>query len=395
MHRSKIEWVDDVWNPITGCLKTCRYCYAVEKAKNFSGDIRRNMAQHIANKEDDLFILEKPFASETGHILTYPFGFKPTYHHYRLDYPARRKNGCNILVGESGEIFGEWVAEKYIREILTACEEHPEHNYFFLTKNPDRYGELASAGLLPDGDNMWYGYSYTAAGCARWTGNGHTFLCADPLLGDLDIFEQEGPAPAEWVIVGAEVGSGREVVIPKREWVEKITNFCERHNIPVFMRESMVPIVGEKHMRREYPNLKRTISPKVKARLEGTCCDCGNRFAKVDMIALCARSQRGEAPKQFAHLCKTCFHEFTNRYGIREDRDRKTPKVLEGDCCRCKIHTRKNDMIALCARYRRGEFPQQLTYICKACFRKLCSDYGVDPPNLERLKEGFGAVEKR
>ncbi|HEY0087397.1 MAG TPA: DUF5131 family protein, partial [Candidatus Lokiarchaeia archaeon] len=28
MNRTKIEWTDYSWNPITGCLHNCWYCYA-------------------------------------------------------------------------------------------------------------------------------------------------------------------------------------------------------------------------------------------------------------------------------------------------------------------------------------------------------------------------------
>ena len=28
MNRSKIEWCDHTWNPVTGCNHNCSYCYA-------------------------------------------------------------------------------------------------------------------------------------------------------------------------------------------------------------------------------------------------------------------------------------------------------------------------------------------------------------------------------
>jgi len=28
MNKSKIEWCDSTWNPVTGCLHGCEYCYA-------------------------------------------------------------------------------------------------------------------------------------------------------------------------------------------------------------------------------------------------------------------------------------------------------------------------------------------------------------------------------
>ena len=41
MPKSKIEWTQHTWNPITGCTKTsegCRNCYAESIAKRFGGE---------------------------------------------------------------------------------------------------------------------------------------------------------------------------------------------------------------------------------------------------------------------------------------------------------------------------------------------------------------------
>ena len=36
MNKSKIEWTDFTWNPVTGCLQGCEYCYARRMANRFS-----------------------------------------------------------------------------------------------------------------------------------------------------------------------------------------------------------------------------------------------------------------------------------------------------------------------------------------------------------------------
>ena len=33
MNRTKIEWADYTWNPVTGCLRGCPYCYAKKQLK--------------------------------------------------------------------------------------------------------------------------------------------------------------------------------------------------------------------------------------------------------------------------------------------------------------------------------------------------------------------------
>ena len=57
----------------------------------------------------------------------------------------------------------------------------------------------------------------------------------------------------EWVIVGAESGNRKGKVTPKREWIEKIVRLCKDAGKPIFMKDSLIPIMGEKNMLREYP----------------------------------------------------------------------------------------------------------------------------------------------
>lgn len=319
MHRSKIEWVDDTWSPITGCLFDCRYCYARRKSARFSGDVRLNMASiQQYRKEGELFILDSPFIAETGGTLNYPFGFRPTFHRYRLDYPAGRKHGCNILVGEWGEVFGPWVPETWIREIMENCERHPEHRYLFLTKNPERYKELHQSGILPKEDNFWYGSTVTCDTdyLPAISATVNTFMCIEPIREAIHIPEP-GTRVADWIIIGAESGNGRGKVIPDRQWIDTIAEYAEREGIPLFMKESLRMIMAE-GMKKEFPPelLERKMSQKVKERLEGDCCSCKAHMRKNEMIALCARSQRGEQPKQFAHICKSCFRELCGSYGL-------------------------------------------------------------------------------
>ena len=43
MNRSKIEWCDHTWNPISGCRHNCPYCYARRMTARFAGDVRLNL----------------------------------------------------------------------------------------------------------------------------------------------------------------------------------------------------------------------------------------------------------------------------------------------------------------------------------------------------------------
>ena len=156
MNKSKIEWYDHTWNPITGCRHNCSYCYAKRMTARFAGDVRLNLmakkdysTEPAADNSENVFILDKPMLNETGNTLVYPFGFEPTYHKYRMDYPEKLKMGNNIFVGAMADIFGKWVPGEWIRDVMETCLDNPIHNYLFLTKNPERYTEVGvPAGII-------------------------------------------------------------------------------------------------------------------------------------------------------------------------------------------------------------------------------------------------------
>ena len=39
--------------------------------------------------------------------------------------------------------------------------------------------------------------------------------------------------------------NGKDKVAPKREWIEKLVDLCHRAEIPVFIKSSLAPILGE------------------------------------------------------------------------------------------------------------------------------------------------------
>lgn len=327
MNRSKIEWCDHTWNPITGCRHNCQYCYARKMTARFAGDVRLNkMAKRdysvvpAADGGEDLYVLDAQMLNETGNPLVYPFGFAPTMHRYRMDIPGKLKMGNNIFIGAMADMFGSWVPDEWIEEIMNVCKENSIHNYLFLTKNPERYEQYG----VPTGmENMWYGTTitkeaevgrviYLPSECKK-------FVSIEPLLEDINpkqndlLFKQ-----VDWVIIGAETGRRKEKKIPELEWIENIMKKCDEAKIPVFMKDSLVPIIGEENMRREFPEqLKNSkISPKMKAKLFDGCASCKVHLRKSEMITLLARSKRGEQPKQFGFLCKDCFKKFCKSFEL-------------------------------------------------------------------------------
>lgn len=294
MNKTKIDWCDSTWNPVTGCLHECEYCYARSIAHRFGGNAL--CINHV---------LDKPFVANKRKQ-PYPFGFVPTFHRYRLnDYIG--KKGRNIFVCSMADLFGKWVPGDWKMEVLEACRKAPQHNYLFLTKDPIGYSiwPTKKHPHIKDyeiyTENMWLGVTYTGrerleGHYQEWeAGNGltiwsnfwylwrmsgtilptkaHKFISIEPLWCDIcEVEDERGDGKLlkhfllpgeyksffEWVIIGAETGNRKGKVTPKREWIEKLLELCRKADIPVFMKSSLADIWGEPLIQ-EFPEELREV----------------------------------------------------------------------------------------------------------------------------------------
>lgn len=241
MDKTKIEWADMTWNPVTGCKHNCEYCYAKKIAERFGGHTIFG-EKSTDNPFGNTTALVEPLKTTDKHGNTvnapYPFGFEPTFHKYRLAEPARKQRKRNIFVGSMCDLFGSWVPTKWIVEVLDACSRAGWHNYLFLTKNPQRYIELDELALLPREDNFWYGTTINRVNDPYFTSEHHkTFVSIEPIMEDL--------APTlnytdlDWVIVGAETGNRANKVVPEQSWVDNIVKSCVMADVPVFLKDNL------------------------------------------------------------------------------------------------------------------------------------------------------------
>ena len=104
-----IGWCDRTWNPITGCLRGCEYCYA------------RRMAQRLAGR--------------FGYPKDDPF--KPTLHEDKLHLPQTWKKLQRIFVCSMSDIGAPWTPQVWTRRVLQVADSCPRHTFIFLTKSPD------------------------------------------------------------------------------------------------------------------------------------------------------------------------------------------------------------------------------------------------------------------
>lgn len=254
MDKTKIDWCDSTWSPVTGCLHGCEYCYARGIANRFGtkDQCHSFCGGHPVGKIHEL---EEPaVVTETGKKSPYPFDFEPTFHKYRLN-EYQNKKGRNIFVCSMADLFGEWVPDEWIEEVFNACENAPQHNYLFLTKNPKRYERILDRYMPP---NMWFGWSQTGPMGNKCDFTTHhsikTFISIEPLLEPFEEFHIRG---IDWVIIGSETGRRKNKVVPKREWIDDIVNECREVDIPVFMKSSLANVWVEPLIQEFPEELKR------------------------------------------------------------------------------------------------------------------------------------------
>jgi protein gp37 len=198
----------------------------------------------------------------------YPYGFDPTFHRYRLEEPQRIKKPQNIFVCSMADLFGEWVPDEWIKEVIDACKKAPQHRYLFLTKNYKRYEILISKNILPSLQYPYYfGVSITtnkdAVEYRNWRLRSinnfkdnywiNRYISAEPLQEETSL--QLNWVRADWVIIGAETGNRKGKIIPKKEWLKNIIWQCYSQGghqiVPVFMKDSLAGIWGK--LIREFP----------------------------------------------------------------------------------------------------------------------------------------------
>jgi protein gp37 len=189
LNKTKIEWCDYTWNPVTGCLHGCPYCYAKKIAERFRG------------------------------TKAWPNGFEPTLHPERSADPAKMKKSQTIFVCSMADLFGEWVSDLWIAQVMTACDAAPQHTYIFLTKNPKRYLTIPGKYFKK---NRWFGAtvtnSYDASQRIHWLKRVPTdnlFISFEPLLERISPLDNlintwKGPIIKQ-VIVGAQTNPSVEV----------------------------------------------------------------------------------------------------------------------------------------------------------------------------------------
>lgn len=206
MNRTKIEWTEYTWGVVTGCLKGCPYCYGPPLVRRFPKN--------------------------------FPNGMKPTFYPERLSEPYQLKGNHLIFVASMGDLWGSWVNQEWIDQIIPVMKDCPQHQFQTLTKNPARMQEYSKEHPFPV--NVWAGATIDEAGtmhkrieAVRLTDAYIRFLSFEPLAYDLGYPDLHG---ISWIIIGARTNPLR---LPEPDWIEHLMDAAATRRIPVFLKDNI------------------------------------------------------------------------------------------------------------------------------------------------------------
>lgn len=261
MAKTKIEWADRVWNPVTGCTKVsegCRHCYAERMAKRLAGRFGYP---------------EKPDQ------------FKVTLHPDKLYEPMEWKAPQRIFPCSMSDMFHPDVPVSFIDKMFQVMADTPRHIYMVLTKRPERmrlyfrYVEQIKQGVwaLPSRTvgilnrwplpNVWVGTSVEDQKSAEERipmllkiPAAVKFVSCEPLLGPVDLKpaelhqwpdmsawmpNKEEPDDwkywmhrwngIQWVIAGGESGPGARPMHP--DWARSLRDQCQAAGVPFLFKQ--------------------------------------------------------------------------------------------------------------------------------------------------------------
>ena len=218
--RSRIEWTESTWNPVTGCDRIstgCDNCYALTLA-------RRLKAMGAGKYQND------------GDLRTSGPGFAVTMHPDALRQPLRWRTPRMVFVNSMSDLFHAKVSLEFIRGVLDVMRATPQHTYQVLTKRPIRARRLSDKLDWPT--NMWLGVSVENQDTLhridelRRIPTAVRFLSCEPLLGDLSGMDL---TRIDWVIAGGESGPGYRPVDVR--WVRSVRDTCLEAKVAFFFKQ--------------------------------------------------------------------------------------------------------------------------------------------------------------
>ncbi len=254
------------WNPITGCLNDCPYCYARRLANTRLKD------RYLVNANLASRYLNPPYAY-TADLLN---PFYPRFWPERLrdigkpnDYGfSQVKKPKGIFVCDMSDLFGIGIPDEWTEQVLGEIMRWPEHRFYLLTK---QYQNLVKFSPFPD--NCFVGVSVTTNGDMTRALVNLTcieaktkYISFEPLLGQIGMTDHmKIKGLIDQVIIGAMTGTyesmkplllkypalipmpyGKKLTLqPRIEWVEEIVGSADKAGVAVFLKDNLNSILGD------------------------------------------------------------------------------------------------------------------------------------------------------
>lgn len=286
--RTRIEWCEATWSPVTGCTRAsegCTRCY-IDRTPPLRMARRRFNGEHIG--------------ATTGVML----------HPERLTIPLRWRRPRRIFVCSLADLWHDEVPDSFIAQVFAVMALAPQHTYQCLTKRHARLRSLMNSAafrvavldaaylmiegrVLPSvaaayrermgaarrGDidsaitwplpNVWLGVStenqrwadvripalLSTPAAVRW-------VSAEPLLGPVDltrvdgartqqpgmvydalgqrygvpgVWQAQSTARVDWVVAGGESGPGSRPMHP--DWARSLRDQCAAAGVPFLFKQ--------------------------------------------------------------------------------------------------------------------------------------------------------------
>jgi protein gp37 len=222
MSKTKIEWADKVWNPLTGCIKIgvgCTNCYAERMAKRLRAIGRPEYQDAVDDK-----------GHWTGKITLAP---------KRLNDPLKWRKPAYVFVNSMSDLFHQDVPSIFICRMVEIMQKADQHIYQILTK---RYSRPATELNQQDAsDHILIGFSISNQDDAEvaldhlrrvhilgW----RTWVSYEPALGPVD---WTGWEFLSQLICGGESGPRARMMHP--DWARSARDFCQANHIPFFFKQ--------------------------------------------------------------------------------------------------------------------------------------------------------------
>lgn len=284
---TRIEWAQDVWNPVLGCSRVspgCDNCYAIRQSRMRAANPNAKVAAAHAGLADHI----DGRLDWTGQV---------NLIEERLHAPLRRKKPTRYFVNSGSDLFHGNVPASFIARVFAVMSQARQHTFLILTKRSGRMRSLLSSEDFieevqsldalydnPDGHhlgdgwplaNVWLGVSVEdqkradlripilldTPAAVRW-------ISAEPLLGPLyvedyllsDVYRcacgawetygtrftgcprcgtswkyAPGERKLDWVVAGGESGPGARPMSPR--WARSLRDQCRRARAAFYFKQ--------------------------------------------------------------------------------------------------------------------------------------------------------------